>query len=88
MNSQFLQENAVGTSAKSFSKIQVDNIHCLSLIHYSGHLAIEGDHISKAGFSIPKIKLAGPDPLVVLHVLHHGTRIDLLHDLPWSCGLG
>ncbi|GAB0207986.1 hypothetical protein GRJ2_003264300 [Grus japonensis] len=43
MSSQFLQENAVGNSVKGFTKVQVDNIHSLSLIHYSGHLVIEGD---------------------------------------------
>ncbi|KAK4819049.1 hypothetical protein QYF61_024688 [Mycteria americana] len=33
MTSQFLQENAVGDSVKGFTKVQVDNICSLSLIH-------------------------------------------------------
>jgi len=30
--------------------------------------------------------LTGPDPLVVLHVLHDGTQDDLLHNLVWHRG--
>jgi len=33
MRSQFLQEEAVGNSVKGFNKVQVDDIHSLSLIH-------------------------------------------------------
>ncbi|RMC10174.1 hypothetical protein DUI87_12973 [Hirundo rustica rustica] len=81
MSSQFLQENTVGISVKGFSKVQVDNIHSLSLTHCSGHLVIEGDQFIKAGFAFPKIMLPGPDPLVVLH---HGSQVDLFRDLPWN----
>ncbi|GAB0180326.1 protein Wnt-4a-like [Grus japonensis] len=47
MSSQFLQENAVGNGVKGFTKVQVDNIHSLSLIHYVVHLVI-GDQVSQA----------------------------------------
>ncbi|KAK4821026.1 hypothetical protein QYF61_012112 [Mycteria americana] len=33
MSSQFLQENAAGNNVKGFTKVQIDNIHSLSLIH-------------------------------------------------------
>ncbi|KAK4830419.1 hypothetical protein QYF61_011043 [Mycteria americana] len=33
ISSQFLQENAVGNGVKGFTKVYVDNIHSLSLIH-------------------------------------------------------
>ncbi|KAF4792188.1 hypothetical protein TURU_124321 [Turdus rufiventris] len=41
MSRQFLQENAVGNSAKSCTNVQVNNMHSLSLINQEGHLATE-----------------------------------------------
>lgn len=38
MNSQFLLENAVGNSVKCFTKIQIDSVFMLSLIHQVGLL--------------------------------------------------
>ncbi|KAJ7404153.1 hypothetical protein WISP_147164 [Willisornis vidua] len=45
MTSQFLQDNAVGDSVKDFTKVHVDNIHCLSLIHLVGHLITRADQV-------------------------------------------
>ncbi|PKU41861.1 hypothetical protein llap_7836 [Limosa lapponica baueri] len=67
MGSQFLQENAVGNCVKGFTKVQVNNIHSLSLINNKGHLVIEGDEVSQAGPAFHKPVLTGPDRLVVLH---------------------
>ncbi|KAK4827864.1 hypothetical protein QYF61_022014 [Mycteria americana] len=61
MSRQFLQENAVGDSVKGFTKVQVDNIHSLSLIHYGGHLVTEGDQVGQAGPAFHEPMLAGPD---------------------------
>ncbi|KAK4807198.1 hypothetical protein QYF61_024318 [Mycteria americana] len=56
MSSQFLQENAVGNRVKGFIEVQ------------AGHLVIEGDQVSQAGPAFPEPMLAGPDPLVGLHM--------------------
>ncbi|PKU36237.1 rna-directed dna polymerase from mobile element jockey-like [Limosa lapponica baueri] len=45
MGSQFLQEDTVGDCIKGFTKVQVNNIHSLSLIHQAGHFIIEGDQV-------------------------------------------
>ena len=42
----FLQEDAVGNSVKGLVKVQVDNIHNLSLIHCVGCLVVEEDQVS------------------------------------------
>ena len=49
MGSWFLREDAVGNSVKGLTKVQVDNIHSLSLIHYTGQLVTEGDQVGQAG---------------------------------------
>jgi len=38
VSSQFLQENAVGDGVKSFTKVQVNNMHSLSFIHQVGQM--------------------------------------------------
>ncbi|PKU45443.1 wd repeat-containing protein hypothetical protein [Limosa lapponica baueri] len=45
MGSQFLQEDTVGDCIKDLTKVQVNNVHSLSLIHQAGHFVIEGDPI-------------------------------------------
>jgi len=35
----------VGNSVKGLTKVQVDNIHSLSIIHQMGHLVTEGDQV-------------------------------------------
>jgi len=42
----------VGNSVKGLTKVQVDDIHSLSLIHYTGHLVIEGDQVGQAGIKL------------------------------------
>ena len=74
-SSHFLQEDAVWNAVKDFTKVQVDNIQSLSVIHYAGHLVIEGDQVSQTGPAFHKPMLTGPDHLV-------GTQADLLHNLP------
>ena len=39
----------MGNSVQGLTKVQVDNIHSLSLIHQAGHLVIEGDQVGQAG---------------------------------------
>lgn len=51
-----------------------------------GHPAIDGDQVGQAGPVFHKLVLAGPDPLVVLHMPHDGTQDDLLHNLPQHQG--
>ncbi|KAK4828210.1 hypothetical protein QYF61_024644, partial [Mycteria americana] len=63
MSSQFLQENAVGNHVKGFTEVQVDNIHSLSLIHWAGHLIIEGDQ--------------NPKILPGLKATHQGYEVDI-----------
>ena len=86
MSSQFLQQNAMEDSIKGYTKVQVDNIHSLSLIHYAGHVVVGGDQVCQAGPAFHNPMLAGPDPLVVLHMPHDGTQDDLLHNLPQHRG--
>jgi len=38
----------VGNSVKGLTKVQVENIHSLSLIHLSSYLVIEGDQVGQA----------------------------------------
>ena len=66
MGCQPLQENTVGDSVKGFTEVKVDYINSLSLIHQTGHLIIELDHVGQAGPAFHEPVLAGPDLLVVL----------------------
>lgn len=50
----------------------------LSLILQAGVLVIEGEHTDQAGAAFYESLLAGPDPLIVLHVLFDGTQGHLL----------
>ena len=58
----------MGNSVKGLTKVQIDNFHSLSLIHWVGHLVIEGDRVGQAGPAFQERIQAGPDPLVVLHM--------------------
>ena len=46
-----------------------------------GGLAIEGDPVGQAGPAFHDPTLAGPDPLVVLHMPGEGTQDESLHNL-------
>jgi len=46
-----------------------------------GHLVIGGDHVGQAGSAFHEPMLAGPDPLVVLHVPDERTQGEPLHNL-------
>ena len=70
-------------SVKGLTKVQVDNIHSLSLVHYVGHLVIE-DQVGQAGPAFHEAMLARPDPLVVLHMPGERTQGEVLHNLPWQ----
>ena len=76
----------MGGAVKGLTKVHVDRIHGLCLIHYVSHLVVEGDQVSQAGPYFHKPVLAGPDPLVVLYMPRDGTRDDLLHNLPQHQG--
>jgi len=69
MSSQFLLKNAVGNGVKGFTKVQVDIIHSLSLIHQVDHLVVDGDQVGQARPVFRKPMLTGPDFLVVLYML-------------------
>ena len=58
MSIQFLQEDAVGKGVKVFTKVQVDDIHSLSLIQQAGHLLIERDQVSQARPAFHKLILS------------------------------
>jgi len=47
-----------------------------------GHLVLEGDHVSLTGSAFNEPMLAGPDPLVVLHMPGERTLDESLHNLP------
>ncbi|PKU42644.1 hypothetical protein llap_7061 [Limosa lapponica baueri] len=82
MGSQFLQEDTVGDCIKGLAKVQVNNVHKISLIHQGGHFVIVGDWVCQAGPDFHEPVLAGSDHLGVLHALHNGTQDDLFRDLP------
>ncbi|PKU38186.1 rna-directed dna polymerase from mobile element jockey-like [Limosa lapponica baueri] len=82
MGNQFLQEDTVVDCFKDLTKVQVKNIHNLSLIHQAGHFVTEGDQVCQAGPAPHEPMLAGPDRLGLLHAQHNGTQDDLFHDLP------
>lgn len=73
----------MGNSIKSFTEVQVDNIHGLSFTHQEGHLVTKKDQVGQAGPALPKPVLR-PDPLLVLYVLHYGTSDHLFHNLLWQ----
>ena len=70
------------TVSKVLTKVQVDNIHSLSFILWVGHLVIERDQVGQAGPAFCEPMLAGPDPLVVLHMPGERTQGETLHNLP------
>jgi len=72
----------VGNSVKGLTKVQVDNIHTLSLIHQVGHLVIEADQVGQAGPAFHEPMLAGPDPLIVFPMPGERTQDESLHNLP------
>ena len=69
MGCQLLQENAVGDSVKDFAEVYVDYINSLSFTHQVGHSVIKGDQVGQARPAFHEPMLAGPDPLIILHVL-------------------
>ena len=46
------------------------------------HLLIEGDQAGQEGPAFREPMLAGPDPLVVLHMPGERTQGETLHNLP------
>lgn len=79
MSSQFHQENSVGDGVKHFIKIQVDNVHSLSIINWECHLVIE-DQVNQAGPAFRKAMLAASDLSVVPCLLFNSFQEDLLHN--------
>lgn len=82
MSSEFLQENLVGNGVKDFTKVQVNNVYRIFLIHLVGNL-VRGDQVSQVGCVFHKDVLTGPDhPAVPCDC----AQDDLLHNLPWCQG--
>jgi len=81
----------VGNSDNGLTKAQVDDVHSLSLIHWVGHLVIEGDQVGQAGPAFHEPMLAGHDPLVVFPMRDEHTQDESLlkknqltmHSLSW-----
>jgi len=71
----------MGNTVKGLTKVQIDDIHSLFLIHKVGHLVIEGDEVGQAGPALHEPMLAGPDPLVVLQMPGERTPDESLHNL-------
>lgn len=80
--SQFCQEVVVQGHVKSLTKVQIHNIHSLSLIHHVRCLVTEGDLVHQVGPDCHKSTLSGPDPLVVLDMPFYGPQDYLLQDPP------
>ena len=78
----------MGDSVKGFTKVQADNIHSLSLTYYMGHPVIGGDQVGRAGPAFHEAMLAGPDPLVVLHLPSELTQDEPLNNFPQYLGQG
>jgi len=49
-------------------------------------MVIEGDQVGQAGLAFHEPMLAGPDPLVVLHMPSECTQDQSLHNLAWHRG--
>ena len=71
----------MGNSVKGLTTVQVDDIHSLTFIHWVGHLVIAGDQDGQVGPAFHEPMLAGPNPLVVLHVPGERTQDESLHNL-------
>jgi len=65
------------------TKDQVDNVPSHSFIHLVGHLVIKGDQVGQAGHAFHEPMLAGPDPLVVLHMPGERTQDEWFRNLNW-----
>jgi len=50
------------------------------------HLVIEGDQVGQAGPAFHEPMLAGPAPLVLLHMPSECTQDELLYNLAWHRG--
>lgn len=73
----------MGNRVKGIATVQVDNIHCLSLVCWVCHFVIEADQVDQREPAFHKPMLAGTDALVYLCVLCGGILgVLLLHDLP------
>ncbi|KAK4827445.1 hypothetical protein QYF61_018002 [Mycteria americana] len=63
-------------------KIEQYNGVLKATLRAMGHLVIEGDQVGQAGPAFHGPMLAGPDPLVGLHMPVEHTQEELLHNLP------
>jgi len=66
----------VGNSVKGLTKVQVDDIHSLSLIHQVDHLVIEGDQVGQAGPVFHEPMLSGPIPWLSFTRLVNALRMN------------
>lgn len=73
-SSWFLQDNAVGDSAKGFAKVHADYMHSPSRIHPVTAV----DQVGQSQCAFQKSLLAWTSRLTVLDVAHDGTQDELL----------
>jgi len=72
----------VANSVTGLTKVQIDGIHRLSLIHEVGHLVIAADEVGQGGPAFHEPMLTGTDPLVVFHMPVESTQGEFPHNLP------
>lgn len=79
-------QNTVRNGIKCFGKVQVNNIHILSLVHYAGHLITEGDQVRQAGPVFPKLILTGLWlPCYPIHAMRWSASWISLVITPYVC---
>lgn len=64
-----------------YQRLYWRHIHSLPLIYWPSHMVIE-DKVGHAGPAFPKALLVGPDPPVVLCMMHDDTQDDILPHIP------
>jgi len=75
----------VGNSVTGITKVQVDDVHSLSLIHWVGHLVVEGDQVSQAGpafhepMLVPWLSFTCPGSALAMNhcIILPGTKVRL-----------
>ena len=73
----------MGDSVEGFAEVRLGHSNSLSLIHQAGHSIIEGNQVGQLGLALHEPMLAGPDPLLVPHMLCDLSQDNLLHNLLW-----
>lgn len=71
---QFVFEDVMGDSAKSFAEVKINNIHCSPIIHWASHLTVKGYWVDQAWSSLCKSMLANPNHFLVLSIFRNGFQ--------------